>query len=125
MDKKEMALLEIELNEKGFMKMSVDKFENSTSPDNRVVGILGKGLDKEIFVIGQEKMNSMSVIYKDCVDDFPDLKFYNQRIGKDDYEITAIDNMNLLERHESVMRNKQIVENKNTRKTVRSVKGLR
>lgn len=125
MDKKEKALLEIELNEKGFMKMDLEKFEASTSPDNRVVGILGKGQDKEIFVMGEEKMQAMGVEYKDCVDDFPDLKFYHQRIKADDYELTPEDNMKVLERHESAMRNKQIVENRDTSKTKRSVRGLR
>ncbi len=125
MDKKEKALLEIELAEKGFMKMETAEFENSVSPDNRIVAIFGKGRDKELFVIGQEKMDALDVKYKDCVDEFPDMKFYNQRIKRDEFEITPLDNMELLEKHESAMRNKQIVENRNTSKTKRSVRGLR
>lgn len=115
----------LELKEKGFMDISLLDFEKTEYPDNRVVGFLGKGLDKKVFIMSSDKMKKAGLTYKDCIDDIPEVKFYNQRVDKLEVSITIEQNLKLLEDYESFLTKKDMIENKFTRKTTRSVRGLK
>lgn len=122
---KDSVLLELELAEKGFMKMELKDFQLKSCPEDRLVALSGKGDNVSIYVMGEDKMEKIGLNYKDCVDELPDMKIYHQRVKSDEMELTSEDNMALLEKYETFLTRKNMTENKNTSKTKRSVRGLR
>lgn len=122
---KDSILLELELAEKGFMKMELKDFQLKSCPEDRLVALSGKGDSVSVYVMGEDKMEKIGLNYKDCVDELPDMKIYHQRVKSDEMELTSEDNMALLEKYETFLTRKNMTENKNTSKTKRSVRGLR
>lgn len=123
--KKQELLDLLKLKEMGFMQMDLNKFEESTSHENRIIAFSGQGDDKKVFVVGSEKLSNLGFNYKDCLDELLDMKIYQQKINKDKLEIDSEDNMNLLEKYESSLTAKNMIKNRTSSKSKRSVKGLR
>lgn len=123
----EDLIIRAKLAEKGFMPKTEDAFVEESCPEDRVVAIIGSKVNREIFVAGKEMLEETGSSYKSCLDDIPEsgVNFYNQRVAKDEMEISSLDNMMLIERHESNVVRRAEIENRDTRKTKRSVKGLR
>lgn len=122
MDNKEKLLVKAKLAEKGFMPVSEDSFIEDLFPDSRVVAIIGKGNEKEIFVVGHEKLEETGSSYKDCLDDIPEIKLYNQRLPSDEMNLTVESSELLLEKHKKIMHS---TTKKPNSKTDRTVRGLR
>lgn len=120
-------IIKVKLAEKGFQKISEDDFIEKSCYDNRVVAIMGSKKDREFFVASQHVLEENGASYKTCLDDIPEdeIKFYNQRIPKDEYEITSVHNTLLIDKHEDAITRELGITQKNTRKAQRSVKGLR
>lgn len=118
MDNKEKLLVKAKLAEKGFMPISEDSFIEELYPDSRVVAIIGKGAEKEIFVVGHEKLEEMGSSYKDCYDDIPEIKLYNQRLPSDEMNLSIESSELILEKHKKIMNS---ISNKPNSKTDRTV----
>ena len=97
---------------------SEDSFVKSQSLENRYVGFLK---DNSIIHIEESELEELGKSYQDIVNEYPDIKFYKQRIGEN-LEISHEDNLNLIEKHEEAMKRQQIIKNKNTSKTTKSIR---
>ncbi len=112
-----------DLKKVGVVLIGKDDFINSTVNEDRVVGFRKVDDDIKVFVIGEEAMEKLELSYKSFLDDFPDVKWYHQKIGEE-LEISSPENTDLLEKYECFLTKKNMVENKNTNKSKRSVRRL-
>lgn len=124
---KEDMLIKAKLAEKGFMSITEKEFVEKESHDDRIVAIMGKGDERSLFVAGTEMLKESGTTYRTCLDDIPEdnIKFYNQRIPEYELSLDSSHHEELISKHEDKLVREAGIRNKDTRKTKRSVKGLR
>jgi hypothetical protein len=94
------------------------QFINTKAIENRYVGFLEDG---KIIHIEETELKEIGKNYKELISEFPEIKFYNQRIGEN-LEIATEDNLQLIEKHEESLKVRSTIKNKNTAKTTKSIK---
>ncbi len=94
------------------------KFINSTALENRYVGFLKDG---KIIHIEETELKEIGKNYKELVSEFPEIKFYRQRIGEN-IEISTEENLKLIEKHEESLKLQSTIKNKNSARTTKSIK---
>ncbi len=103
--------------------MSLEDYKNSEFADNQIVGLQEEeGEITKVSIFSAEALSAQDLKYADVKEQFKEMQFYIQKISND-FIITTEDNLALLEKHEEMKTRKQMIEGKNTRKSINSVKG--
>jgi len=97
-----------------------DKFVDSVFFEDQYVGI---GNDNNsVIAISFEEISDMGLCYADLNQQLKDFKFYKHKVGGLGSN-NAEENIKLIERHQETMLRKNIIEKKNTRTAINSVRG--